>query len=58
LIKKNAKTLGAALRRSGRDLTDKGELITLWPINLTTGGRPALEEQIAWIRHNAETRAR
>lgn len=53
-VKRNVKTLGAALRRSGWDLTAEGELITLGQINLSTGGRPALEEQIARIKNNTD----
>lgn len=54
LVKRNVKTLGAALRRVGWDLTEDGELATLGQIDLTTGGRPALEEQIARIKRSSE----
>lgn len=53
-VKWNVKTLRASLRRAGWDLTDAGELITLGQIDLTTGGRPALEEQIARIKRSSE----
>lgn len=51
---KGVKTLCAALRRSGGDLTTQGELTTLGDIDLTTGGRPALEEQISRIRRSTD----
>lgn len=53
-VTRNVKTLGAALRRSGWGLTGDGELITLGQIALSTGGRPALEEQLARIKRNTD----
>lgn len=46
--------LAAALRRQGWNLTDDGQLVTLGTINLATGGREALEEQVQRIRRSAE----
>lgn len=50
----NVSVLRAALRRSGWDLTEDGTLATLGQIDLTTGGRPALEEQITRIKRSAD----
>jgi len=53
-VRRDVKTLCSALRRSGWDLTEEGELIALGEIDLSTGGRPALEEQIARIRRSTD----
>jgi hypothetical protein len=53
-VKWNVKALRAALRRAGWNLTEDGELVSLGQIELTTGGRPALEEQIARIKRSSE----
>ena len=53
-VRRDVTTLCSALRRSGWDLTEEGELIALGEIDLSTGGRPALEEQIARIRRSTD----
>ena len=46
--------LQSALRRAGWSLSDEGILTTLGVIDLTTGGRPALDEQIARLRRSTD----
>lgn len=53
-VEHHVKTLRTALRRTGWDLTDSGDLASLGTIDLETGGRAALEEQIARIRRSTE----
>lgn len=43
-----------ALRRAGWRLSDEGLLSTLGVIDLTTGGRPALDEQIDRLRRSTD----
>ncbi len=47
-------TLRRALAAQSVTLDDEGRLHHTNPINLATGGRPALEEQLARLRHNVE----
>jgi len=54
LKRQKVEVLRAALRRSGWDLTDDGQLITLGDIDLSTGGRAALEEQIGRIKRSTD----
>lgn len=53
-IARDVSALRAALRRAGWDLTEDGELITIGDIDLSTGGRAALEEQLARIRRSTD----
>jgi hypothetical protein len=47
-------TLQRALRREGWDLTDDGLLTTLGEIDLETGGREALDEQLDRLRRSTD----
>lgn len=48
------KRLAATLRRDGWELTDAGHLNPLGHINLETGGRQALEDQLDRLRRNVD----
>lgn len=48
------RTLQRALRRCGWQLTDDGVLASIGIIDLETGGRPALDEQIDRLRRSTE----
>jgi hypothetical protein len=48
------RVLQSALRRAGWQLSDEGLLSTLGAIDLTTGGRPALDEQIDRLRRSTD----
>jgi hypothetical protein len=48
------RALQGALRRAGWQLSDDGVLSPLGVIDLTTGGRPALDEQIDRLRRSAD----
>lgn len=48
------KTLRRALATQSVSLDDEGRLQRTNPINLATGGRPALDEQLSRLRHNVE----
>lgn len=48
------RVLRRALQHRGWDLTDEGRLVQLGDIDLSTGGREALDEQLNRLRHNQE----
>jgi hypothetical protein len=50
-------TLRAALRRTGWDVTDDGEISPMGEIDLTTGGREALDEQLLRLRRSTDDSA-
>ncbi|RXW31973.1 hypothetical protein C1706_07940 [Propioniciclava flava] len=47
-------TLRRALMAQSATLDDEGRLLRSNPIDLGTGGRPALDEQLSRLRHNVE----
>jgi hypothetical protein len=53
-VTERVQTLRRALEAQLVTLDDEGRLVRSNPINLGTGGRPALEEQLSRLRHNVE----
>lgn len=50
----SVQTLRRALRHQGWDLSDEGRLVQQGDIDLSTGGREALDEQLVRLRRNTE----
>lgn len=53
-VRERVATLRSALTAKGAGLDAEGRLQRTSPIDLVTGGRAALDEQLARLRHNAE----